>query len=93
MWDTVKDKGWRVDIRSHRVRDVIENILKDPTGFPLPDCLPEKKECEDCGLWNYTDRRDDPITSGTTTASKPPVSSTTLSPPPDDPWYAASYRP
>ncbi|KAJ8655149.1 hypothetical protein O0I10_009184 [Lichtheimia ornata] len=58
VWDTVSEKGWRVDIRSHRVADVIENILKQDDEFPLPDCVDEDEDCTDCGLWNYIDPRD-----------------------------------
>ena len=59
VWDTVSEKGWRVDIRSHRVADVIENILKQSDEeFPLPECFHEDQHCNDCGLWNYTDPRD-----------------------------------
>lgn len=58
VWDTVNDKGWRVDIRSHQVQDVIENILKKPEEFPLPECIPESDDCDDCGLWQFTDDRD-----------------------------------
>ncbi|KAI8984726.1 Alpha/Beta hydrolase protein, partial [Mycotypha africana] len=62
VWDTVKDNGWRVDIRSHRVKDVIENILKKKEEFPLPNCVYEEEDCQDCGLWSYYDKRD-PISS------------------------------
>ncbi|KAI8393286.1 Alpha/Beta hydrolase protein [Radiomyces spectabilis] len=58
VWDTVNDHGWRVDIRSHRVADVIENILKKPDEFPLPQCEVET-DCQDCGLWNFVDQRDE----------------------------------
>ncbi|KAI9319165.1 Alpha/Beta hydrolase protein [Dichotomocladium elegans] len=59
VWDTVNEKKWRVDIRSHRIADVIEYILKQPEDdFPLPKCVQEDKECEDCALWHYFDIRD-----------------------------------
>lgn len=77
VWDTVNKNGWRVDIRSHRVRDVIENILKKPEEFPLPDCV-EEEDCEDCGLWEYYDERDGPFTS-TTSSTSSATSTTTLS--------------
>ncbi|KAG0167482.1 putative lipase atg15 [Apophysomyces sp. BC1021] len=57
VWDTVNDNGWRVDIRSHRAYDVIENIIKKPEEFPLPKCEVQK-DCDDCGLWQYIDKRD-----------------------------------
>ncbi|KAI7864839.1 Alpha/Beta hydrolase protein [Spinellus fusiger] len=57
-WDTVKDHNWRVDIRTHRVGDVIEGILKNPDQFPMPVCVAEKEDCQDCGLWQFFDNRD-----------------------------------
>ncbi|KAI9495065.1 Alpha/Beta hydrolase protein [Zychaea mexicana] len=58
-WDTVNEHGWRVDIRSHRIGDVIEKILKRPDQFPtMPDCKPEPDECSDCQLWDFYDERD-----------------------------------
>ncbi|EPB90311.1 hypothetical protein HMPREF1544_02836 [Mucor circinelloides 1006PhL] len=90
VWDTVKDNGWRVDIRSHRVRDVIENILKKPEEFPLPNCAPEE-DCEDCGLWEYYDDRDNPLSSSSSSDSATSTTSTKTSTshapdPPTDPW-------
>lgn len=58
VWDTVNDHEWRVDIRSHRVQDVIENILKKPDEFDMPKCESEGEDCQDCGLWNFFDDRD-----------------------------------
>lgn len=54
----MNDHDWRVDIRSHRVQDVIENILKKPDEFDMPNCEPEQEDCQDCGLWNFFDDRD-----------------------------------
>ncbi|KAI8098481.1 alpha/beta-hydrolase [Halteromyces radiatus] len=59
VWDTVNEHGWKVDIRSHRIGDVIEKILNKPEEFPLPRCLPER-DCVDCGLWDFIDDRDSP---------------------------------
>jgi putative lipase involved disintegration of autophagic bodies len=76
VWDTVKDNGWRVDIRSHRVRDVIETILKNPEEFPMPNCV-EETDCEDCGLWEYYDERDGPLTSSkSATLTETPIGAT-----------------
>ncbi|KAI9486961.1 MAG: Alpha/Beta hydrolase protein [Benjaminiella poitrasii] len=76
-WDTVRDNGWRVDIRSHRVHDLIENILKKPDLFPLPDCM-EEDDCVDCGLWEYYDERDGPFTTTTTAITTTTTTTTTL---------------
>lgn len=69
VWDTVNENGWRVDIRSHRVRDVIEQILMKPDEFPLPNCVVET-DCEDCGLWEFFDERDPPNSTTTTTETQ-----------------------
>ncbi|CAO3610130.1 unnamed protein product [Cunninghamella blakesleeana] len=67
VWDTVNDKGWGVDIRYHRIGDVIEKVLKKPDEFPLPRCKPQQG-CVDCGLWKFIDDRDASL-HGTTTVS------------------------
>ncbi|KAI9486181.1 MAG: Alpha/Beta hydrolase protein [Benjaminiella poitrasii] len=59
VWDTVKDHGWNVNVASHRIGTVIESILKKPDDFPLPACKVEEEDCEDCGLWSFTDERDE----------------------------------
>jgi lipase ATG15 len=100
VWDTVNEHGWKVDIRSHRVRDVIENILKKPEDFPLPNCVPDE-DCEDCGLWEYYDDRDNyPLSSSsssstssdTATSTTNTKTSTTSHPPdpPTDPWTSTN---
>lgn len=53
----MNNHGWKVDIRSHRIGDIIERILNDPENFPLPKCMPEQ-DCVDCSLWNFEDDRD-----------------------------------
>ncbi|KAI8333437.1 Alpha/Beta hydrolase protein [Chlamydoabsidia padenii] len=59
VWDTVNEHGWKVDIRNHRIGDVIEKILNDPEQFPLPRCEVER-DCVDCALWDFVDDRDNP---------------------------------
>ncbi|KAG1147436.1 hypothetical protein G6F37_011093 [Rhizopus arrhizus] len=58
IWDTVKDHGWRINLATHRIADVIENIIKRPDEFPLPTCQVQE-DCDDCGLWMYKDPRDE----------------------------------
>ena len=87
---------WRVDVRSHRIRDVIEYILKQPeTEFPLPECVVEDPACSDCALWDYFDHRDSSessSSSGKTSSSTLPSTttstktSTNIPEPPGDPW-------
>ncbi|KAI9253967.1 Alpha/Beta hydrolase protein [Phascolomyces articulosus] len=94
VWDTVNEKNWRVDVRSHRIHDVIENIIKQPEEvFPLPVCVSENPSCADCGLWSYIDARDPPketsssSSSMPTSTSSPATTQTTGVPePPNDPW-------
>ncbi|KAI9252471.1 Alpha/Beta hydrolase protein [Sporodiniella umbellata] len=57
VWDTVKDHGWRVNLATHRIGDVINNIIRKPEEFPLPTCQVQE-DCDDCGLWVYNDPRD-----------------------------------
>ncbi|ORX54562.1 alpha/beta-hydrolase [Hesseltinella vesiculosa] len=60
VWDTVKEKGWRVDIRSHRIGDIIEKILLQPDVFSLPECVPQTN-CSDCSGWDFYDDRDNAL--------------------------------
>ncbi|KAJ2158254.1 putative lipase atg15 [Coemansia sp. RSA 552] len=59
VFDTVDRRGWRIDIRHHRMAEVIYLVLEtwgtdDPKdGFPVLE--PEDKECVDCGLWKFVD--------------------------------------
>jgi lipase ATG15 len=46
----VTDKGWRVDIRKHVLRTVIDEII---TSYDtVPECVAEP-ECQDCAKWKY----------------------------------------
>ncbi|RDW70173.1 hypothetical protein BP5796_08570 [Coleophoma crateriformis] len=63
VYDVVGDKGWRVNIATHRIIRVIEDILK------VYDTVPECKytpECQDCPLWKEVTGNE---TSSTTTQS------------------------
>lgn len=84
-----------MDIRSHRIKDMIEAILLKPDEFTMPECV-EEHDCEDCGLWQYYDERDGPFpttTTTTSTASKVTSTSTTAtsSEPLGDPWKIFNY--
>ncbi|KAG9296016.1 hypothetical protein G9A89_011868 [Geosiphon pyriformis] len=52
LYDSVKEFGWKPDVRTHRARDVIEKVLKVWSGVPV--CRPEV-DCVDCGLWEFVD--------------------------------------
>lgn len=49
IYDTVGEDKWRVDIRSHRLLDVIEGVVKVKD---LPVCKQEVG-CEDCKMWDF----------------------------------------
>lgn len=50
IYDTVEDKGWRVNILNHRIIDVIQNVIK--VYDKVPPCKPEY-ECVDCFNWKF----------------------------------------
>ncbi|PVU93973.1 hypothetical protein BB561_002904 [Smittium simulii] len=58
VYDTAKYLNWNVDIRHHRIVDLIYYVL-EPWGKPnsktkMPICQLEKN-CKDCSDWNFTD--------------------------------------
>lgn len=54
VYDVVNQSGWKVDVRSHRIRDVIENLLTK--WDTVPECIVEQ-DCSECGMWNFTSSR------------------------------------
>ncbi|EXJ80806.1 hypothetical protein A1O3_07090 [Capronia epimyces CBS 606.96] len=67
VYDTVSDYGWRVGIGNHKIRNVIESVIKVyPT---VPECTPDD-ECVDCYNWNFFESNGShPTTTRTTTTS------------------------
>ncbi|KAG0263485.1 putative lipase atg15 [Actinomortierella ambigua] len=51
VYDPVGEDNWRVDIRTHRLMDTIEGVMK-PKG--VPKCQVET-DCVDCPMWEYMD--------------------------------------
>lgn len=50
VYDTVGDKGWRVDIRHHQIASVLTDVLE---SYPsVPACEPDD-ECVDCSNWKF----------------------------------------
>ncbi|KAF9112150.1 putative lipase atg15 [Mortierella sp. AM989] len=49
VYDPVGEDNWRVDVRTHRLADTIEGVLKVKD---VPRCSPET-DCVDCALWEY----------------------------------------
>ncbi|KAL3427039.1 hypothetical protein PVAG01_00548 [Phlyctema vagabunda] len=67
VYDVVGDKGWRVNIVTHRILRVIEDIIK------VYDTVPECKytpECQDCPLWKEVTGNDTRTTSTSSTTTK-----------------------
>lgn len=66
-YDTVGDLGWRVGIGTHKIRSVINDVIKKYDKAPVCKFTPE---CRDCPNWKmYESNSTDPITSPTTTSS------------------------
>jgi lipase ATG15 len=68
VYDVVVDKGWRVDLRRHSLRTVIDDIIKDYDTVPACKAEPE---CRDCYNWNYFEGNNSslPTTSQSTKSS------------------------
>ncbi|KAI8867209.1 alpha beta-hydrolase [Ramicandelaber brevisporus] len=54
VFDTVGKLGWRVDIRTHRLYDVIDKVLTVWEDSEWPSCQPDRN-CTDCGSWEFSD--------------------------------------
>ncbi|KAJ2909505.1 putative lipase atg15 [Coemansia aciculifera] len=59
VFDTVARRNWRMDIRHHRINEVIYLVF-EPWGNTDPEetiplLLSEDKDCVDCGLWTFFD--------------------------------------
>ncbi|KAH8195021.1 hypothetical protein TruAng_010811 [Truncatella angustata] len=71
-YDTVGDKGWRVGIGTHKIRAVINDVIRKYDTVPECKYTPE---CRDCGNWkmyesNGTESTTSSSSSTTTKASK-----------------------
>ena len=65
-YDTVADKGWRVGLGTHKIENVISDvILKYDT---VPTCIKEE-ECYDCELWKFFKSNGSEITTTTSTTT------------------------
>ncbi|KAI0392570.1 Alpha/Beta hydrolase protein [Xylariaceae sp. FL0594] len=68
-YDTVADKGWRVGLGTHKIRSVINDVIKKYDTVPECKYTPE---CRDCASWKMYESNS---TDGTTTTTS---SSTSL---------------
>ncbi|GLI81485.1 putative lipase atg15 [Penicillium ochrochloron] len=69
-YDTVGDKGWRVGLGTHKIRNVISDVIK--VYDDVPPCAPEE-ECYDCVLWKFFKSNGSEITTTTTTTTASPT--------------------
>lgn len=66
-YDTVGDLGWRVGIGTHKISNVIKDVLEKYDT--VPSCETDV-ECTDCALWKFFESNgSDPITSTSSSSS------------------------
>ncbi|KAK7951672.1 uncharacterized protein PG986_007400 [Apiospora aurea] len=70
VYDTVADKGWRVGIGTHKIRSVINDVLRKYDQVPECKSTPE---CRDCANWKMYESNS---TTGTTTSTTSTTSKT-----------------
>lgn len=63
VYDTVADHGWRVGIGTHKIRSVINDVIKKYDDVPVCNFTPE---CRDCASWKMYESNS---TDGTTSSS------------------------
>ncbi|KAH8163196.1 hypothetical protein CIB48_g5056 [Xylaria polymorpha] len=69
-YDTVADHGWRVGIGTHKIRSVINDVIKKYDTVPECKYTPE---CRDCAYWKmYESNSTDGTTTTTTTTTTQP---------------------
>jgi lipase ATG15 len=71
VYDTVKDFGWRVGIGTHKIVEVIRDVIEK---YDAPALCQPYLNCTDCYTWQYFESNG----SETTTTSKPARTSTTI---------------
>ncbi|KAJ5143767.1 Lipase class 3 [Penicillium bovifimosum] len=65
-YDTVADKGWRVGIGTHKIENVISDVILKYDD--VPPCVAEE-ECFDCELWKFFRSNGSEVTTTTTTST------------------------
>ncbi|CAG8054763.1 unnamed protein product [Penicillium nalgiovense] len=66
MYDTVADKGWRVGLGTHKIENVISDVIMKYDS--VPSCVAEE-ECFDCELWKFFRSNGSEVTTTTTTTT------------------------
>ncbi|KAJ5825039.1 Lipase class 3 [Penicillium robsamsonii] len=65
-YDTVADKGWRVGLGTHKIENVISDVILKYDS--VPSCVAEE-ECFDCELWKFFRSNGSEATTTTTTST------------------------
>ena len=79
VYDTVKDKNWRVSISWHSIRSVIKDVYRAYNS--VPKCI-QDTECVDCYNWKYFESNSsEPSSTSTTSSSVIPTRTTTCKTP------------
>ncbi|KDQ18696.1 hypothetical protein BOTBODRAFT_29072 [Botryobasidium botryosum FD-172 SS1] len=68
IFDTVGKWGWSVDIRTHVIKVVIDQLLTNGTwteedGSEIPPLMDEEEDCTECYSWDYGDYKNSSISS------------------------------
>lgn len=69
-YDTVADKGWRVGLGTHKIKNVITDVIE--AYDDVPPCAPEE-ECFDCVLWKFFKSNGSETTTTTTATTTSPT--------------------
>ncbi|KAH0566442.1 putative lipase atg15 [Trichoglossum hirsutum] len=73
IYDVVQDKGWRVGVGTHRIRQVIDEVISKYDD--VPECIADT-ECVDCYNWRYFESNGSETTSSTTTTTTTTLTTT-----------------
>ncbi|KAJ2762354.1 putative lipase atg15 [Coemansia sp. BCRC 34490] len=61
VFDTVAQRGWRLDIRHHRINEAIYLVFEPWGNFDPEERFPmlelDDENCTDCGLWKFIDEK------------------------------------
>jgi lipase ATG15 len=73
VYDTVKDFGWRVGIGTHKIVEVIRDVIEK---YDVPPKCEAYVNCTDCYTWKYFESNGSETTTSST--SKPTMTSTKI---------------
>lgn len=62
VYDTVRDKGWRVNLATHRMKNVIRDVIL--TYDTPPQCIAGEDDCDDCYQWEFVDSTNRSVSAG-----------------------------